>query len=292
MIRVKRLSRHTLELVVLVALFPFWGIGAVQVFSHSMTDVAQSGDLPLESILQGIAAVIFSATVMLSGLVLSLRGIIRRQAEKIPRLDAVQRYCVDQIDPDGIYDFDQEYDTLPRLHARALDNLSYTRVWYLSFQNHLLAKSGIDTVKLTPLKSWPSILKNEMSEDLVPVWNLPLLLISLGVIPAIALLIAALDVVFQAITGASFCSACYACVNAISSAFGSLVLNFPVPFFLLAFSIVALVVVPWGTRRFLLIKGALQDAEEKRSELLLSSLTEDEMIPGSFAQTRNLAIEP
>jgi hypothetical protein len=281
-----------MELVLLSALFPLWGIGAVQLFTRSINELASFNSPSIDSCLSSLVSAMFSLTLMLSGLAMSLRTIWLQQAEKIPRLDSVQRHLLNGLDSDGIYDFDQEYDSLPRLHSRALDNLSYTRVWYLSFQNHLLAKSGIDTVKLTPLKRWPAILKEQMSEDLVPVWNLPLLLIVCAGLPAIAIFIAAMDVVFQVVTGSSFCSGCYACVNALAGCITFVLLKFT--WLIAAMTTIAMVlwVVPRMSKLILELKGVRQDIEAKHSELLLSSLGEETIMPGSYAQTRNLAIEP
>jgi hypothetical protein len=292
MLRVNRLPKRTLELIVLAALFPLWGIGALQVFTHSVNEFAMFSSTSIDSCINSAVSATFSLSLMVSGLVLTLCSIWLQQAERIPRLDELQRHLFNGMDSDGIYDFDQEYDSLPRLHARALDKLSYTRVWYLSFQNHLLAKSGIDTVKLTPLKRWPAILKEQMIEDLVPVWNLPLLLIVFAGLPAVGIFIAALDVVFQALTGASFCAGCYACVSAIAACISFVVLKFTCLVVLVAFITLALTVVPRVSKRIMEMRGARQDDEARRSELLLASLGDETIIPGSYAQTRNLAIEP
>jgi hypothetical protein len=281
-----------MELVVLSALFPLWGIGAVQLFSRSINEVASFDALSFDGCVSSVVSVVFSLSLMMSGLAMTLRSVWLKQAERIPRLDALQRHLSNGLDPDEIYDFDQEYDSLPRLHSRALDNLSYTRVWYLSFQNHLMAKSGFDTVKLTPLKRWPAILKEQMSEDLVPVWNLPLLLIVCAGLPAVAIFVAALDVIFRAVTGSSFCAGSFVCVSAIASCITFVFLKFPWLVALAASIAMALWIVPKISRVVLELKGARQNIEAKRSELLLSELGEETVLPGSYAQTRNLAVEP
>ncbi len=278
--------------MVLSALFPLWGIGAVQLFTRSVNELAAFDSTSIDGCVSPLVSTIFSLSLMLCGLAMTLRTVWLQQAEKVPRLDAVQRHLLDGLDPDGIYDFDPEYDSLPRLHSRALDNLSYTRVWYLSFQNHLLAKSGIDTVKLTPLKRWPAILKEQMGEDIVPVWNLPLLLIVCVGLPALAIFIAALDVVFQVVTGSSFCAGCCAFVSAGAGFITFVLLKFTWLVALMVAVAMALWVVPMSFKIFLEFKGTRQELEAKRSELLMSSLGDEIIMPGSYAQTRNLATEP
>jgi hypothetical protein len=292
MLRFKKLSKRTMELVVISALFPLWGIGSVQLFARSLNELAAFDSQSIDGSVRSLVSTMFSLSFMLFGLGMTLRTVWLQQAEKIPRLDAVQRHLLNGLDSEGIYDFDQEYDSLPRLHSRALDNLSYTRVWYLSFQNHLLAKSGIDTVKLTPLKRWPAILKEQMSEDLVPVWNLPLLLIVCAGLPALAIFIAALDTVFRAVTGSSFCAGCSDFVGAIAGCITFILLRFTWLVAVMVTITMALWVVPRMHKMLLEFKGARQELEAKRSELLMSSLGDETIMPGSYAQTRTLATEP
>jgi hypothetical protein len=261
-----------LQWIALAALFPLWGIGAMQLLVFSVHELAEPSTLASTQTPMNAAMSFFlSVGWLMTGIALTLRAVWMHQAERIPRLDKICRTGESGEENGDEY----EYDSLPQLQARAADQLSYTRIWYLSFQNHLLAKSGFDTMKLTPLKRWPAILRHQLGEDIVPVWNLPLLLISVASIPVLAIFIAAVDVIFRGLTGVSFCNICFQIVNAIAMTIALVVSICPLLFGLLLLGGVALFVVLFVVPRLatllLNLKVQKNNMQAIYSEMVLNS---------------------
>ncbi len=253
MLFVKRLSPSKMKWLTLVALFPLWGIGALQLLMRSVQSFSGSecGEclaLPSATLLPGSAVVSFlvALTCLSAGMVSTLRLIWQYQSEQMPRAELIREVLESETD------YDSPIKASPESGGE-----SYTRLWYLSLQNHLRGKFGYDTLKLSPLKRWPAILKNELGQDLIPVWNGPLLLLSLLSIPALALIIAALDLIVAGVTGVSFCQLSYQIMAAAAVAVSTVIFTFPLPVAALAL----LAALFFGTPRLLRLVAHLRKLE-------------------------------
>ena len=263
---VKRLLAKKWQWMTLFVLFPLWGIGALQLLVKSVEALSYSQEPVMELVPANPLVSFFVALAFLStGFASTLRLIWQYQAERIPRLNLIRQVLESELD----------YDSPPSTGLQASEPVSYTRLWYLSFQNHLFAKSGHDTLKLSPLKQWPAILKNELGQDLVPIWNWPLLLLSLICIPALALVIAASDLIVNVITGVSVCQVSYQIVAVVAFLASTVILTFPIPIAILAVFTFTFLLVP----RVLAFMRRLQAAEFARqattSEMYLSGEDSD-----------------
>ena len=241
---VRIVSKRNLQWLVVTALFPLWGIGALQLLVRSVHSIPTLCDYNCD-FMEGnpVVSFAFALTLLTGGLFSAVSLIWQHQAERLVELEILCRAAEQQIEPD--YDSPQEKD------RSALGHISYTKLWYMSFQNALSAKSGYKTLQLSPLKRWPAMLKRHLGEDLVPVWNLPLLLIALASIPVAALLVAAGDVFLRAATGFSYCEYCYQVDSSLAVGTSVLITDFPVPTFIACSILLLLFAVP-KLRRFLL----------------------------------------
>lgn len=262
---VRRLSKRNLQWIFIVAFFPFWGIGALQLLVRSVHRIPSLCDYSCD-LMPGNPVVSFSFSLVLlaAGLVSAVSLIWQRQAERLVELELLCRAAQQTVEP--------EYDSpLNDRSDPSLKHISYTKLWYMSFQNALFAKSGFDTLQLSPLKRWPAMLKRQLGEDLVPVWNLPLLVIALASIPALALLIAAFDVLLRALTGFSYCEFCYQIDSALAVGTSVLISDFPVPTLIAAVVVLLVFGLPRKLMRtFLAIKAAHNSVKAAESEMALN----------------------
>jgi hypothetical protein len=263
---VRRISKRNWQWLVIIALFPFWGIGALQLLVKSVHSIPSLCDYSCD-LMEGNALISFgfAVTVLGIGLLSAVNLIWQHQAEKLVELEMLCRAAEQSVDPD--------YDSPPQPRERsALNHISYTRLWYMSFQNALSAKSGYDTMQLSPLKRWPKMLKRQLGEDLVPVWNLPLLLMALASIPLAALITAACDVLLRALTGFSYCQFCYQVDAGLAVGTSAVIFNFPIPTLILSFLLLAVFILPKLRRLLLAIKAAHNSIKAAESETAMNEV--------------------
>jgi hypothetical protein len=209
--------KRQLRIFLIAVLFPYWGIGGLQLLAGSLVNLPGllTAPAPAKTIFDEVIFLLLSSLAFFSGMYYLV--------------DTVWRYFQDQL---SVWQVNREIEEKLKLaSAGSYDDadgqFSYTKVWYMSFQNHLAAQSGFDTLQLKPLKRWPAMLKQHFPEDLLPVWLIPLLLMALLAVPLVALLVAAGNVLLFAVTGLWFCEYCLNGATCMSRLIADLIWTFP-----------------------------------------------------------------